>query len=282
VNGKININIMKKIIWILLIGASIKATAQKHSLQKIWETDTIVPVPESILPDFKNNLLYVSLINGGGWNADGVGGVGKINTNGKNFDSIWITGLNAPKGLGRYGNKMYAADISEVVVIDIKKEKIEKKIPVKDATGLNDVTVSSKGIVYVSDSKQGKIWRIENEIPSLYLDHIKGANGLKAINDDLIFAEGKFLKKANAQKQITQIAEVPQSIDGIEPVGNGDFMVTAWNGYIFYVTAGGHVETLLNSSAEKMNTADIGFDQTKRILYVPTFNAKKIIAYRLK
>ena len=227
---------MKKIIYFIIICFSIKAHAQKHSLQKIWETDTIIPVPESVLPDFKNDLLYVSLINGGGWDADGVGGVGKLGMNGKNFDSTWITGLNAPKGLGKYGNRIYVADISNVVVIDVKQGKIEKKIAVQDATGLNDITVDSKGIVYVSDSRQGKIWRIENDIPTLYLDDINGANGLKAINDDLIFAEGKFLKKANSQKQITQIADVSQAIDGIEPVGNGDFIVTSWIGYIFYVT----------------------------------------------
>jgi hypothetical protein len=272
---------MKKIICLIIICFSIKVNAQKHSLQKIWETDTIIPVPESVLPDFKNKILYMSLINGGGWDADGVGGVGKLGMNGKNFDSTWITGLSAPKGLGKYENRIYVADISDVVVIDIKKGKIEKKIPVKDATGLNDITVDSLGIVYVSDSKQGKIWRIENDIPTLYLDNITGTNGLKAINDDLIFAEGKFLKKANAQKQIIQIADVSQSIDGIEPVGNGDFIVTSWIGYIFYVTQDGVVETLLDSHDKKMNTADIGFDQTKRILYVPTFNAKKIIAYRL-
>ena len=273
---------MKKIIFILFTCFSLNVDAQKHSLQKIWETDAIIPVPESVLPDFKNNLLYVSLINGVGWDADGIGGVGKIKTNGKDFDSTWITGLNAPKVLGRFGNRMYVADISEVVVIDMKKGKIEKKIPVKGATGLNDITVDHKGIVYVSDSKQGKIWQIKNDVPSLYLDNIKGANGLKAINNDLFFAEGEFLKKANTQKQITQIANVSQPIDGIEPVGNEDFIVTAWIGYIFYVTADGHVETLLNSSEEKMNTADISFDQAKRILYVPTFNAKKIIAYHLR
>ena len=273
---------MKIIIFSLIICLSIKADAQTHTLQKIWETDSVVPVPESVLPDFKKNLLYVSLINGGAWDADGVGGVGKINIDGTNFDSTWITGLSAPKGLGRYGNRIYAADNSNVVVIDVRKGEIEKKIPVEDATGLNDITVDSKGIVHVSDSRQGKIWRIEKDVPSLYLDNIKGANGLKATNDYLVFAEGKFLKKANVQKKVAQIAEVPESIDGIEPVGNGDFIVTSWIGYIFYVTADGQVETLLDSHTEKMNTADIGFDQAKRILYVPTFNAKKIIAYRLK
>jgi hypothetical protein len=273
---------MKKIICILLAGITITANAQTHKLEKIWETDTIIPIPESVLPDLQNNLLYISLINGGGWDTDGIGGVGKLNTDGKNFDSTWITGLNAPKGLGRWNDKLYVADVNQVVVVDIKNGKVEKKIPIENAQGLNDITVDGKGIVYVSDSKQAKIWSIENDIPKLYLDNIKGANGLKAINDELLFAEGKLLKKVNAQHQISQIAELPEGIDGIEPVGNGDFIVTAWAGYIFYVSADGHVETLLDSHNEKMNTADIGFDTAEKILYVPTFNAKKIVAYSLK
>jgi len=75
---------------------------------------------------------------------------------------------------------------------------------------------------------------------------------------------------------------VPQGIDGIEPVGNGDYILTAWAGYIFYVNADGRIETLLDTHLEKMNTADIGYDPDKNIIYVPTFNAKRVVAYRLK
>ena len=273
---------MKKMICLLMLSAAITAKAQTHSLEKIWETDTIVAIPESVLPDMPNHILYVSLINGGGWDADGIGGVGKLSPDGKRYDSTWITGLNAPKGLGRFGNKMYVADISEVVVIDIKKGKVEKKIAIEDAKGLNDITVDSKGIVYVSDSRTAKIWRIQNNVATLYLDSIKGVNGLRAIGNDLYIGAGKNFLKADKNKKITKVADVPQGIDGIEPVGNGDFILTAWSGYIFYVTAAGNVETLLESHAEKMNTADIGFDQAKKILYVPTFNAKKVVAYQLK
>ncbi len=273
---------MKYIVFCLLTCLSFCSMAQQHQLEKIWQTDTIVAIPESVLPDVEKHLLYVSLIDGGGWDADGKGGVGKLGMDGKHYDSTWISGLNAPKGLGRYGNKLYAADISEVVVIDIKQGKIIKKIPVPGAKGLNDITVTRDGIVYVSDSRTAKIWRIANDVPSLYLDNVTGANGLKAIAEDLIYAEGKLLKKANAQKQITQIAAVPQSIDGIEPVGNGDFIVTAWAGYIFYVYANGQVETMLDTHDQKMNTADIGYDAAKHILYVPTFNAKKVVAFKVK
>ena len=273
---------MKKIACLLFLVAAITANAQTHSLAKLWETDTVVAIPESVLPDFKKGILYVSLINGGGWDADGKGGVGKLTMDGKTYDSTWITGLNAPKGLGMSGNRIYAADISEVVVVDIKNGKVEKKIAIENANGLNDITVDNKGIVYVSDSRKARIWRIENDVPTLYLDSIMGVNGLKAIGDDLFIGAGKNFIKADKNKNITKIAELPQGIDGIEPVGNGDFIVTAWNGYIFYVEPNGKFETLLDSHIEKMNTADIGYDPVKRIIYVPTFNAKKVVAYSLK
>src|SRR5438128_11291280 len=111
---------MKKLLLPLMGLLCLSATAQ-HQLQKIWATDTVVAIPESVLPDFKKGILYVSLIDGGGWDADGKGGVGKLNIDGRKYDGNWISGLNAPKGLGVSGNKLYAADISDVVVIDISK-----------------------------------------------------------------------------------------------------------------------------------------------------------------
>ncbi|HTE34080.1 MAG TPA: hypothetical protein VK666_27055 [Chryseolinea sp.] len=272
---------MKHFLFILLVFAAITSKAQQHQLEKVWETDSIVAIPESVLPDTKNNILFVSLIDGEGWTADGKGGVGKLSPDGKKYDSTWIRGLNAPKGLGMIGNRLYVADISEVVVIDIAKGVVEKKIQIDSATGLNDITVDSRGIVYVSDSRRGKIWQIQNDIPSLYLDNVKGVNGLKAIDDYLLIGAGKDFIRAGKDKTTTKITSLPEGIDGIEPVGNGDYILTAWSGYIFFVGADGHIEPLLDTHLEKKNTADIGYDAAKKILYVPTFNAKKVVAYRL-
>ena len=273
---------MKNFILLLLIGATLTSKAQMHQLEKIWQTDTIVAVPESVLPDMKKNILYISLIDGGGWVADGKGGVGKLSADGKKYDSTWITGLSAPKGMGIVGNYLYVADMSDVVVIDIDKGKIEKKISIDSAKGLNDITVSDKDIVYVSDSRTGKVWRIENDQPSIYLENINGINGLKAIGDDLFIGGGKSFIRADKNKNLTTIATLTQGIDGIEPVGNGDFILTSWGGYIFYVSANGTVETLLETHKDKKNTADIGYDAKTRTVYVPTFNAKTVVAYTLK
>lgn len=272
---------MKKILTCLLVPGFLAANAQKHKLVQLWSTDAVVATPESVLPDTKDRKLYVSLIDGGPWDADGKGGIGRLTDIGTQYDSIWFTGLNAPKGLGYYRNKMYAADISDVVVIDVQSAKLIRKIPVEGASGLNDITVTDGGDVYVSDSKTSKIWKLRDDKPTLYLDSVKGANGLKAVKDDLYYAQGSALMKADSKKQITRIADVGQGIDGIEPVGNGDFLVTSWAGYIFYVYANGQTELLLDTHEQKKNTADIGYDPVKKIVYVPTFFDRRIVAYQL-
>jgi hypothetical protein len=268
-------------IFTIVLSCATAAPAQTHKLEKLWETDAVVAVPESVLPFEGGKKLYVSLIDGGGWDADGKGGVGKLDPNGKNLNQAWITGLNAPKGMGLVGKRLYVADIKEVVVINTKNGTIEKRIAIEGAAALNDITVDSKGTVYVSDSKVAKIWRIENDLPTLFLDNVKGVNGLKAIGSDLYIGAGKTFEKTDSQKKITVVAEMPQGIDGIEPVGNGDFILTGWSGYIYYVYADGRIELLLDTHLDKKNSADIGFDPRRKILFVPTFNWKTIAAYRL-
>jgi len=135
--------------------------------------------------------------------------------------------------------------------------------------------------VYVSDSKTGRIWRIENDLATLYLDSVKGVNGLMAIGEELYIGAGKDFLKSDINKNITKVATLSQGIDGIEPIGNGDFILTSWGGYIYYVYANGKVEILLETHLNKINSADIGYNKKDRILYVPTFFAKTIAAYKL-
>ncbi len=272
---------MKHLLLSLFALSATSAHAQ-HSLQKLWETDSVVAVPESVALDAKQNLIYISLIDGEPWGVDGKGGVATLDISGKNYNGSWISGLNAPKGLGFYGNNLYAADISDVVVVDRVKGNVIKKIAIPDGEGLNDIAVSAMGAVYVSDSKTGKIWKIVNDVPVLYVENLTGANGLETVKNDLIYANGKDLMRVDSKKQTTKLATVPQGIDGIDAVGNGDFIVSSWSGHIYYVTAAGKVDTLLDSEEQHVNTADIAYDAASKTLFVPTFFAKKIVAYKVQ
>ncbi|MDA3613353.1 SMP-30/gluconolactonase/LRE family protein [Polluticaenibacter yanchengensis] len=275
---------MKRIYFLLvLLFAGLNVDAQDFYLEKLWETDTIVKTPESVLIDNKRNIAFVSLIDGMSWDKDGKGGVAKMSLDGTELNQEWITGLNAPKGMGISGNRLFVADFDEVVVINIKKGEIEKKIKVEGAVGLNDLTIDDKGIIYVSDSQEGKIYKVEKDVPALYLDNTPKVNGLKFHNKHLYAAIGKRFVKIDINKKITDVAELPEIGDGIEPIGPfGDFILTSWIGQVYIITTGGKVETLLNTVSMKKNAADIGWNPQKFELYVPTFYGKTIAAYQLK
>ena len=137
---------MKPILLVAIFCCISSSLFAQHSATKLWETDTILKVPESVIYDAENKILYVSNIDGtDGWAKDGKGSIAKVGLDGKVIAVEWVTGLNAPKGLGIYKGKLYAADIDEVVVIDIQKGAIEKKIPIEGAKGLNDISIGSNG-----------------------------------------------------------------------------------------------------------------------------------------
>ncbi len=270
---------MKALLIFIFLMINAAGMAQ-HTLEKIWESDTTLAIPESVL--FDKDELYVSLIDGQPWGVDGKGEIAKLDKNGKIINASWATGLNAPKGMGLWNKKLFVADVSEVVIINITTGKIESKIPVEGATGLNDITIDNKGNIYVSDSQLGKVHQIKNNKAELYLSDLKGVNGLKAVDRDLYILTAKEIFKSGPDKKLISVAKMEIGGDGIEPVGNGDFIVSCWPGLIYYLDAAGTLKTLLDTRDQKKNTADIGYDPSHRIVYVPTFFKKSVVAYQLK
>jgi len=268
---------------IFLVLKNNNASAQDHQLVEKWHTDSVLKVPESVLFDAENKVLYTSNIGGAPDGKNGKGSIGKVGLDGKIVQVDWVTGLNGPKGLGKFGNTLYAADVDEVVAIDIKAGKIAQHIPVAGAVFLNDITVDAKGVVYVSDTRTAKVHRIENGKVSTYAEDIKGANGVLAVGNDLYVLGDGNLWKISADKQKTKIAEgMDNSTDGIEMVQANEFIVSCWAGAVYYVKADGSKQQLLDTRDKKINSADIGYDHNAKIVYVPTFFRNSIVAYELK
>lgn len=268
-------------------GASDSTTvsdSSKHELVLKWETDSLMKVPEAVLVDKANNVLYVSNIDGQDpWGADGKGSIGKVGMDGKIIATDWVSGLDAPKGLGMYNGKLYAADLTNLVIIDIASGKIEKKVPFAGATGLNDIAVDSKGVVYVSDSPGKKVFRFENGKSEVFLDKLNGPNGLYINGDDIFVLDNQAMHKVNADKSLTQIVDgLDGNADGLENVSGDDYLISCWEGLIWYINADGSKEKLLDTKAQKKNTADIGFDKDSKTVYVPTFFKNTIVAYEVK
>ncbi len=266
--------------FILLYGT---AQSQEHKLVKIWETDTLLKVPESVRYDAANKILYTSNIDGQPWGKDGKGSIGKVGLDGRIIASEWVTGLNAPKGMGIHAGKLYVADIDVVVVIDIAKGKIVQRIAIDGAKGLNDISIDAKGVIYVSDSQTKKIHRIEKDKTTVVVDNLQGPNGVLAVGSDLYLTNSGGLYKHEKTGTLTLIADgMEGGTDGIEAVGNGDFIVSCWAGSVWYVYADGRKDHLLDTREQKINSADIGYDPVNKIVYVPTFFKNNVVAYRLQ
>lgn len=259
------------------------ARQQGVTLEKKWETDTSLRIPESVFLDTKRNVLYVANIQGNSAEKDGQGFISRLTPDGKVITLEWVKGLNAPKGMGVVRNRLYVADLSEIVVIDIDKGSIEKRIPVPDAVFLNDVTVDNKGVVYVSDTRKGKVHRLENGQLSLLVEGRKSPNGLLAIPSAFYVLDDGAMYSLEKDNTLKKVADLAPSVDGIVEVKPGEFIVSCWRGEVFYVDAKkGTAAKLLDTQAEKLNTADIDYDPKKHLLYIPTFNGNKIMAYEVK
>jgi hypothetical protein len=261
----------------------VSINAQKATVQKLWATDTILKVPESVLVDDKENCLWVSNIDGAANGKDGKGSISKLSKTGTPINLDWITGLNAPKGMAKYKQELYVADLTELVVIDIKKGVIKNKIKVEGSVFLNDVTVNKNGAVFVSDSRTGKLHRYENNMVTIEVENLQGPNGLLSIDDQLLILDRGSLLSLTPGGTISKIMDgMDPSTDGIEKVAPNQYIVSCWNGIVYFVAAGAQKITLFDTRSEKINSADIGYDAKNKIIYVPTFLKNSVVAYQLQ
>lgn len=275
---------MKKITLagLLIFMISVSLQAQKLTLK--WKSDTLLKVPESVYLDSKNNILYVSNIDGKGDQKDGKGFISKLSPDGKIQQLEWATGLNAPKGMGVVKNTLYVADITAVVLIDLATGKITATHEIDGAKFLNDITSDEKGNVYISDSGAGKIYRIQNNgKPELYFESadLKRVNGLLALKDGLYVADAGtgIHYKLVKDKKFEKFSETSQGADGIVMVGKDGYIVSSWGGEVFFVDAAGKSQKMLDTKEQKLNSADIAYDSKTSTVYIPTFFGNSVMAY---
>lgn len=275
---------MKRSFIILLVLFSGFSGFSQHKLEKLWETDSVFKVPESVLFDAKNNRLYVTNIDGTDpWGADGTGSVGLMDVNGSVIAAEWVSGLNAPKGMGLYNDKLFVADLNELIVINRNTGFIETAISVPGAAGLNDVAIDGGGVIYVSDSKLKKVFRVENGKAEVYLENLKGPNGLMIEDKTIYLLDAGGLYRVGDDKSLVKITDgMDGGTDGVEKINKTDFIISCWAGAVWYVSGNGDKELLLDGKKDKMNTADIGFDPKTNTVFVPTFWRNTVTAFKVK
>ena len=259
------------------------------SIEEVWATDTVMRAPESALYDADNDLIYVANI--GAVNKDGQDGDGfisQLSPDGSVQELKWVTGLNDPKGMGLFENTLYVTDINEIAAIDITSGEITDTYPIEGATFLNDITVSSDGKVYATDSDSDNIHLLENGQVSTWMSDssLRRPNGLLMEDDRLLLAsaDGGFLAPIDLTNKVVEdhwIDEIP-SADGIVQAADGNYIVSTWQGEVHYVDPeNNRSQKLLDTKAEEINAADIGYIEAQNLLLVPTFYDNRVVAYKV-
>ncbi len=271
---------MRTLALLTLIMIAFQANAQE--MTKLWSTPQTLKVPESVLYNTELDVAFVACMGDEQNEKTGDGYIAQINLEGNILNESWLSGLNDPKGMAIREGKLYVSDMNELVVIDIESAAIDTAYLIPDASFLNDVTVCSNGVVYVSDSHEQHIYALQDSTFSLWLDdqRLQGVNGLWAEGGNLYAGNNSVWAIDPKTKSIAELFSGTGGIDGLETIGNRNFIFSNWAGRI-YISDNGKVIKLLDTSEVEINTADIDYVPGKNLVLVPTFFTNRVDAYEL-
>ncbi|TKG96443.1 hypothetical protein EYV94_04115 [Puteibacter caeruleilacunae] len=297
---------MKKALIVILCAITLISCSGNKKKQQVKQPETpkqtfelVAEVPnlahcESITYDAKREVLYVSIQADKKTPLDG--SIAKISLDGKVLNADFITGLNDPKGITVVGDKLYAADITELVEIDLTTEKVIKK-HTADAVFLNDVTADKDGNVYVSDMFTSSVYKLDtagkfsNWFQSAEMEN---PNGLLVVGNDMYIGawgnfdnedplsapHGRFLKMDIATKQIEKVTNDPIGhLDGVQVFNNNEFLLSDWlAGVVFKTSKDGKNEIVLKS---EKSIGDILYIADKKLLALPINLTNKAMIYKV-
>lgn len=272
------------------------ATTASAEVKQLWEL-TGLKSPESVVVDTDAGVAYVSNIDGEVNAKDGKGSISKISLDGKLLAADWVTGLDAPKGLALHAGKLYAADVDQLVEIDVAAAKIVQRYPAEGAKFLNDVAAGPDGSVYVSDTVESAIWRLADGKFELWLkdEKLLDPNGLTVKGDKLVVAAwgkidgegfatsvpGHLLEVSLADKAIKSLGdEAPiGNLDGLEILDDTTFVVTDFMaGTLMTIDVTGKAKKL---APLRSGSADIAYIPARRLVLIPNLKDSKLLAVEL-
>jgi hypothetical protein len=241
--------------------------------------------PECVLWDSSNEAIYVSNLNLNPRKKDGNGSIGKLNIKGEIIDAEWVTGLSSPKGMALIKNLLWVTDIDELVCINTQTAKIIKKLSIPGAGMLNDISSDKAGIIYFTDTDKNAIYKLENDSVILITNKAMTApNGILVDSGKLLVAfsgssDFAYIDMVSGLKNVL-VTGINKG-DGIAKIKENEYIVSDWFGELFYITDN-KIQSLLKTSDQKINSADIDYVASKKLLLVPTFFHNTIRAYTLE
>lgn len=280
--------------------ADTAAAATTGPSARVIGTVDSLQAPESARWDPDQKVWFVANINGGLSAKDNNGFISRLTADGKVDSLKFIAGgrggaiLNAPKGMAIKGDTLWVADIDAARAFDKRSGKPITSVSLAGrAKFLNDAVVGPDGAVYMTDSgvaddgKGGmahpgpdRIFRIENRKATVALEFADkpSPNGLTwdsvASRFVIVGFQGKSIYQwAPGDSAATVITDGPGMMDGVEPLGEGRFLVTTWTDSSLFVLEGNRITKLIGGLP---GPADIGLDRERGRIAVPLLTENRL------
>jgi hypothetical protein len=265
-----------------------EAVYHRDGVREIWETEKDFIFPESAVYDPVHDTIYVT--NYDWYNrslGEGEQFLSKVSPDGRVVEREWIRGLKNPTGMALHNGRLYIVERDAIAEIDLEMGRISDRRATPGIRFPNDIAMTPDGVIFVSDSAGGAIFRIANgeAVPWLNNDAVGGPNGLLIHGDQLIVGTGvdHAVKAVDlATKKIRTIVRFGEgNIDGIKLANDGSYLVSHWEGRLYRVTPSGKVTKLLDTSAPEIRCADFDYVADRDLVIIPTMDSGVVKAYTL-
>ncbi len=250
------------------------------SLRREWELKSGLALPEAVAWDPASGDCFVS-----NYFNEGREYLSRVSAAGEVIEREWLAGLRMPTGLRVKGNTLYAVDRSGLNLIDIRRRRIVRTIPLPGVRMANDVAIDRAGNVYVSDTPAGIVFRLRGETLEPWLKGLDRPNALLGERDRLLVGQnGKVVAVDLGSGETRELARFDRqaNVDGVEPDGRGGYLVGDHNGRLYRLSAAGATTLLLDTSTPGGKIADFAYVPALKRLLIPTFDGNAVAAYSLE
>lgn len=289
-------------ILFLIAFLSISCTQQRSSTDIDWETVqdstniaftiTNLDGPEAVRYDPDQDVYFISNFAGGGNAQDSNGFITKADPEGNILQREFMTGtdmapLHAPRGMFIVDETLWAADVLGLHGFD---RETGLQTDFVDFTEfeigfLNDVSADAKGNIYVTDTGNPRVYKVEGGSVSVFLDSLPEApNGitLNPESERFILAPWggyQIFRSFNENKELTEYATLDGGFfDGLEFLQSNLLVASQQDSSIRVYN--GEKSNILNKTPGR--PADIGINSLQNHVAVPYIALDRVDIWNLK